>query len=157
MTEEVTVTLYECGPGGTPGTPVATTTTINGEYMFGEESPNPGAQVCLQSDKQYYVDFDIANGPGEAFDNYVFTNGTGSSCSGTEDADDVDDINGTSDCQHPDDSDGDDDDHIDAGLMELACIGNFVWHDLDGNGIQDPGEPGPVSYTHLTLPTTPYV
>ncbi|HEX6882097.1 MAG TPA: SdrD B-like domain-containing protein, partial [Planctomycetota bacterium] len=21
-------------------------------------------------------------------------------------------------------------------------IGNFVWHDLDGNGIQDPGEPG---------------
>jgi SdrD B-like protein len=21
-------------------------------------------------------------------------------------------------------------------------IGNFVWHDLDGNGVQDPGEPG---------------
>jgi hypothetical protein len=23
-----------------------------------------------------------------------------------------------------------------------ACVGNFVWHDLNGNGIQDSGEPG---------------
>jgi len=141
--DEVTVKLYECSDNpGLAGTLLATTTTINGEYMFGEESPNPGAQVCLQSDKQYYVDFDIANGPGEAFDNYVFTNGSGANCAQTADSDDVDDFTGTSNCQHPDDSDGDEDDHIDAGLMELACIGNFVWHDLDGNGIQDPGEPG---------------
>lgn len=24
----------------------------------------------------------------------------------------------------------------------LACVGNLLWHDLNGNGIQDPGEPG---------------
>lgn len=24
----------------------------------------------------------------------------------------------------------------------LACVGNLLWHDLNGNGVQDPGEPG---------------
>ena len=33
-------------------------------------------------------------------------------------------------------------DHWDAGLAESVTIGNFVWHDLNANGIQDPGEPG---------------
>ncbi len=35
-----------------------------------------------------------------------------------------------------------DDDSIDAGLYVLASVGNFVWDDLDGDGIQDAGEPG---------------
>jgi hypothetical protein len=30
----------------------------------------------------------------------------------------------------------------DAGLYQSASIGDFVWHDLNGNGIQDAGEPG---------------
>ncbi|MBK7608862.1 MAG: hypothetical protein IPI18_17550 [Saprospiraceae bacterium] len=30
----------------------------------------------------------------------------------------------------------------DLGLYAPAAIGNFVWHDLNANGIQDPGEPG---------------
>jgi protocatechuate 3,4-dioxygenase beta subunit len=30
----------------------------------------------------------------------------------------------------------------DAGLYRRASIGNRVWDDLDGDGIQDPGEPG---------------
>jgi len=142
VTVPITVTLYECSGGAnTGGTPVASTTTIDGSYMFGEESPNPDAQVCLQSDKQYYVVFDIPNSPGEALDNYVFTNGT-STCAGAGDSDDVDDLDGRSDCLYPDDSDGDDDDHIDAGLMELASLGNYVWHDEDGDGIQDTDEDG---------------
>ncbi|MCP3996903.1 MAG: DUF11 domain-containing protein, partial [bacterium] len=35
-------------------------------------------------------------------------------------------------------------DHADAdfGYFELASLGDFVWDDLDGNGIQDPGEAG---------------
>ena len=40
--ESVSVTLYECNagvPGG--GTPIATTQTINGAYMFGEEITEP--------------------------------------------------------------------------------------------------------------------
>ncbi|MEE4311778.1 MAG: SdrD B-like domain-containing protein [candidate division KSB1 bacterium] len=31
---------------------------------------------------------------------------------------------------------------IDAGLIELASVGNTVWHDENGNGVQDAGEPG---------------
>lgn len=29
-----------------------------------------------------------------------------------------------------------------AELVDLPAVGNFVWNDLNGNGIQDPGEPG---------------
>lgn len=31
---------------------------------------------------------------------------------------------------------------IDAGLVQPASLGDFVWHDLNFNGLQDPGEPG---------------
>jgi protocatechuate 3,4-dioxygenase beta subunit len=31
---------------------------------------------------------------------------------------------------------------IDAGIFVPGSIGNFVWEDRDGDGIQDPGEPG---------------
>ena len=40
---------------------------------------------------------------------------------------------------------GDDNQTIDAGIVfpiEPAALGNFVWQDLDADGIQDPGEPG---------------
>ena len=36
---------------------------------------------------------------------------------------------------------GDRDSTIDLGLLPLASLGDFVWHDLNGNGIQDGGEP----------------
>ncbi len=35
-----------------------------------------------------------------------------------------------------------DDMTIDAGVFPAACIGNKVWEDLNGNGIQDENEPG---------------
>ncbi|WP_327698463.1 SdrD B-like domain-containing protein [Streptomyces sp. NBC_00459] len=31
---------------------------------------------------------------------------------------------------------------LDAGLVELNRLGDLVWYDTNGNGIQDPGEPG---------------
>ena len=31
---------------------------------------------------------------------------------------------------------------LDAGLVELASVGNFIWHDLDADGIQDENEAG---------------
>jgi len=37
---------------------------------------------------------------------------------------------------------GEDDPTIDAGYYESAFIGDFVWQDTDGDGIQDAGEPG---------------
>ena len=33
-------------------------------------------------------------------------------------------------------------DTVDAGLFQLATIGDRVWNDVDGNGIQDTGETG---------------
>ncbi len=38
----------------------------------------------------------------------------------------------------------------DAGLLRLASLGDFVWNDLNGDGIQDAGEPG-VSNVTVTL------
>jgi Tol biopolymer transport system component/protocatechuate 3,4-dioxygenase beta subunit len=39
---------------------------------------------------------------------------------------------------------------IDAGVISVASIGDFVWYDTNGDGIQDPGEPGAVGITvHL--------
>ena len=37
---------------------------------------------------------------------------------------------------------GEYDSTFDAGLLTLVNIGDFVWHDLDGDGAQDFGEPG---------------
>lgn len=37
---------------------------------------------------------------------------------------------------------GEYDSTFDAGLLLLVNIGDFVWHDLDGDGAQDSGEPG---------------
>ena len=37
---------------------------------------------------------------------------------------------------------GGSDNTIDAGLYQPVTIGNFVWNDLNGNGIQDTNEPG---------------
>jgi uncharacterized repeat protein (TIGR01451 family) len=45
---------------------------------------------------------------------------------------------------------GEDDLTIDAGAVPLGSIGDFVWEDQNGNGLQDPGEPG-VLGTLVTL------
>ncbi|MGI9606029.1 MAG: SdrD B-like domain-containing protein, partial [Acidimicrobiales bacterium] len=37
---------------------------------------------------------------------------------------------------------GDVDNSVDGGLYSLTSVSDFVWDDLDANGIQDPGEPG---------------
>ncbi len=37
---------------------------------------------------------------------------------------------------------GDQVDYVDAGLYQLGSIGDFVWQDMNGNGLQDPGELG---------------
>ena len=36
----------------------------------------------------------------------------------------------------------DEDDHDPAKVLVTGELGDFVWKDLDGDGIQDPGEPG---------------
>ncbi|MFN5513923.1 MAG: SdrD B-like domain-containing protein [Cyanobacteriota bacterium] len=45
---------------------------------------------------------------------------------------------------------GDYNDTLDAGFYQTASLGNFVWHDLNANGIQDNGEAG-ISGTAVNL------
>ena len=40
---------------------------------------------------------------------------------------------------------------IDAGLVDAASIGDFVWNDLNRNGLQDAGEPGMANVTVTLL------
>jgi len=76
VSDPVGVSLFECGQDPDVATPVASTTTINGDYEFGMDSPNEDAQVCLEEDKSYFVVFDLPNATGDDFEGYVFTDGT---------------------------------------------------------------------------------
>jgi len=111
----VKVELYESGGV----TPIDTTWTNSaGYYSF---TADPG---------DYYIKFIPSGG-------WVFT--TKDACADDKDSDV--DSSGTTDVftLNP----GADIDTIDAGLYaERAEIGDKVWHDLDGDGIQDAGEPG---------------
>lgn len=114
----VTVTLYN-----TLGVAIANTTTdANGAYQFTGLTPDT-----------YYVEF--TNLP-------AGFNFTGKDAGSDETVDsDADPINGSTDWvtltagqNYPD---------LDAGIYtEQAGLGNFVWEDINNNGIQDPGEPG---------------
>ncbi|MEM8859287.1 MAG: SdrD B-like domain-containing protein, partial [Chloroflexota bacterium] len=102
-----------------------TTTDSNGYYLF--EDLNPG---------NYYVEFTAPNG-------YTFTlQNQGANDWLDSDADPVTGQTATTTLVA-----GDNDLKWDAGLIEeldpaLAAIGNYVWEDLDKDGVQDPGEPG---------------
>lgn len=37
---------------------------------------------------------------------------------------------------------GEQDDTVDSGMFQVVDLGDLVWHDLDGDGTQDAGEPG---------------
>ncbi len=45
---------------------------------------------------------------------------------------------------------------VDAGFYRTASVGDFVWNDLNGNGVQDSGEPGVNNITvHLVTSAAP--
>ncbi|MFH1685918.1 MAG: SdrD B-like domain-containing protein [bacterium] len=114
----VTVYLYDCY-----GTYVATTTTdAAGLYHF--EDLTPGS---------YYVKFSLPAG-------YTFSpRNQGSNDNIDSDAG----SDGKTQCIFLEPCDHDN--SWDAGLcidIQYAAIGDYVWHDVNENGIQDPGEPG---------------
>lgn len=123
----VTVNLYTSG-----GVPTGTTTTdANGYYSFTDLAPG-----------DYYVDFVPPTG-------YVLTQQD----QGGNDATDSDADPVTSNPTYGETTTitlvaGTNDPSWDAGLVRnnpdpaLASLGNYVWHDLDGDGVQDAGEPG---------------
>ena len=133
------MTLFQCDAGSNVGgTQIATTTTIAGAYEFGPESPNMNADVCLDPAETYYVVFDIANGAGEALEDYNFSSNS-ETCGNADESDDIDPSNGTSTCYNP--SDDDDDTDINAGIYPSMSIGSTVFYDQNNDGVQDITDP----------------
>jgi hypothetical protein len=123
--EGVNVTLRDCGPDGIAGTAddvvVATQATAgDGSYTFSG-----------LDEGSYHVTFDAPEG-------MVFT----SQNVGGDDTVDSD-VNAEGSMEVCTDLDaGENDPTWDAGLYTPASIGDYVWEDVNKNGIQDAGEPG---------------
>ncbi|WP_239614042.1 SdrD B-like domain-containing protein [Cohnella mopanensis] len=116
--KDITVELYNAA-----NTLLKTTKTdVNGIYEFNQLWPDT-----------YYVKFILPN------DLYILTT---KNVSGVATANDSDADTSTGKTDLITVNSGDVIDTIDAGIVELASIGNLVWVDSNDNGIQDPGEPG---------------
>jgi SdrD B-like domain/GEVED domain/F5/8 type C domain/Secretion system C-terminal sorting domain len=140
----VTVTLYQCSPlsGGAGGGCVivnSTKTDAYGNYLFANLVPN-----------NYTVGFSLPI-------NYVFSpKGTGTD-SGTATDSDVDNIATSATFGRSNSvtlSAGETDLNVDAGIYfetpNTQSIGDFVWFDADGNGVQNATEKG-ISGVTVTL------
>jgi hypothetical protein len=114
--EDVMVGLYSSDNGFIE----STQTSNDGYYQFLDIVPG-----------SYYVKFILPSG-------YIFT----LQDQGQDDTvdSDVDPISGETICTELES--GENDISWDAGLFHEASIGNYVWKDIDGNGIQDPDELG---------------
>ena len=109
-----------------------TTTGANGYYQFTEA---PGT---------YQVSVDAANfSTGAPLEGYLLT----SAGKGTPGTGSKPNPSGTTPAAL---TTGQSDETVDFGFTKSVTIGHFVWNDLNGNGVQDPGEPGLPSVT-LTL------
>ncbi|AFZ28073.1 conserved repeat protein [Cylindrospermum stagnale PCC 7417] len=113
----VTVQLINPTDGSVIGT---TTTDSNGAYTFTGLTPG-----------EYQVQFSAPTG-------YSFT----SVNQGTDDAQDSDANPSTGLTQTVTLTSGEFNGTLDAGLVQLARLGDRVWHDINANGIQDAGEVG---------------
>ena len=111
------------------GTSVGTTQTANGgQYSFDNLVPG-----------DYYVEFTLPSG-------YVFS----PKDQGSDDAVDSDADITTGKTEVTTLTSGENDMTWDAGMYRKASIGDFVWLDLDEDGVQDPNEPG-ISGVTVTL------
>ena len=118
--EGVTVTLLADldGDGQIDDVVATTTTDPTGFYQFVDLVPG-----------DYVVEFTTPNGFEPSDPNQ-----------GGDDTVDSDAVNGQS--QIVTLTSGEDNPTIDAGFFETATIGDFVWADSNGDGVQDAGEPG---------------
>jgi hypothetical protein len=120
--------IVDPGENGIPGVPVflfscsgafvqSTLTDLNGEYFFDNLSDGSYKVFFNKSGLQSNYSFTYFDAPG--IDNNAASNGF-TMCFDTDE----------------------DEYLINAGLTVLSTIGDFVWDDLNGNGIQEAGEPG---------------
>jgi len=97
----------------------------------------------LDPNKNYAVEILIPSGVGETYENYIITEGLADSqCVLDGLSSDINPINGFSVCYDPEGQD--DDENIDLGIVpiSISSLGDYAWHDLDGDGVQEIGEPG---------------
>ncbi|ADI74493.1 conserved repeat domain protein [Methanohalobium evestigatum Z-7303] len=115
--DNVTVELYYCN-----GTPVATNNTNEeGFYQFTDLNPN----------EQYYVNFSLPSG-------YEFT----AQNVGTDETIDSDANVTTGNTSCISLISGEYNDTVDAGMYQPASIGDYVWEDVNGDGVQNDGDTG---------------
>ena len=104
-------------------------TDTNGNYLFDLLPPG-----------DYAIQFDLANSTNADAADFVFTS-SNISAGTTDDTNDsdaaTDGCTGTYTL-----NEGDEDLTADAGIVQLGKLGNLVWEDTNGNGLQDLGEPG---------------
>lgn len=155
----ITVTLYQNGPDGNPGTSddiiIGTTLTdAYGNYLFDNLLPTTA------NASQYNVGFTLPA-------NYQFTTQTNTQTTGTDNATNVTNITGGSTAANGSDANattgrtgsfwlaaGEAELTVDAGIIFTQpltnSIGDKVWFDTDGDGVQDTNEAG-VSGVTITL------
>jgi len=132
------VTLLECDPEtGEPSTPVATVTTgADGTYTF--EGTEGSGGCLLDPSTTYTLQFDIP-------ENTAFSSNEADDSCAPEDRDDVDPATGLAEgCFDPsndDPTDGDEDEHVNVGIVPLGTISGNVGEDT--NNDDTPEEPIP--------------
>jgi protocatechuate 3,4-dioxygenase beta subunit len=122
---------------GNPIPPVYT--DANGNYMF--DNLVPGSYSVRFTDTTNTYNFTSNNTPGDNANDTnsdAITGGAGSNTATT----------GLFSL-----ASNETDTTVDAGIVPRAAIGNYVWEDLNANGIQDPGEPG-IQGVSVSLYTT---
>nr|WP_255603123.1 SdrD B-like domain-containing protein [Oscillochloris sp. ZM17-4] len=121
----VIVTLYDAGADGIPG---------GGDDLLVDSTPTDGSGIYGFSDlppASYYLVFDKPTG-------YLFTRRD----AGGDDAIDSDADRTSGETIATTLTSGESDDSWDAGINQLASLGDTVWEDMNHNGVQDAGEPG---------------
>ncbi|MEJ8851705.1 SdrD B-like domain-containing protein [Variovorax rhizosphaerae] len=120
----VRVELYTCGVNDQPGTLVATQTTdANGNYSFTGLKPGDYMVKFIAADGSVLSTANVGN---DALDSDAGSNGfTGCYTLGS----------------------GETNNTVDAGFYKPATIGDKVWNDTNGNGVQDAGETGKAGVT----------
>ena len=143
--EAINVSLYECGdvPGTDP--PAAVTQVMDGQYEFGPDSDDPGADICLQPGTQYFTVFDIPNNTNEPLEDFSFSSMMGSGACATDgNGNDVNSSTGATGCNDPSDTDtgdADADNNMDAGITPPCYeMAGEIFYDTNNDGCQDPGE-----------------
>ncbi len=126
----VTVKLYKdadgdgvAEPGGDDGAAIATDTT-DASGIYGFDNLDPG---------DYFVEFTKPSGFDKA------SPSTPGAASDPSDSD-ADETTGLTDVTTL--VSGENDPTWDAGFYKLASLGDYVWEDMDADGVQDAGEPG---------------